>query len=883
MAIAASGAIDMDEFHVEAGGTSGDACSLNDADIRGLIDKDAGAAMAMNEWYGASASFYDYGIDQSCRFDAGDDPYLSKTYGSAGSSVDVWTVSWWMKLTNGSAKRRVIFGGGGTFGGGGNTATFISMGGSGVIPSVILQQYNSGTTVNVMATPLLRDESAWYHCVVRFDCTQSTATNRVRIYINGVESPAYTRYDGSTVLYPNQNVDSTLGGATEHYIAKGYADAGEANSEGCFYLADFNYCDGQSLAPSSFGELKSDIWIPKDTSGLTFGDNGFRMQFETSGTLGNDTSGNNNDYASSGVAATDQVPDSPTNNFCTLNPLYYLTASTHLSEGNLQLTHEATAHRANAGTMFSKTGKWYFEVHNKTDTAGQTIALGVGLQDITKNLTYATGADNYIFYCNHNNARTSLNTTASTLSTDGTHAPDAGDIVQVAYDADSGKIFFGVSNTYYAADAGADGNPATGANPSATLSTAIDYIPFVGVYNNEATANFGQDSSFAGAATAQGNADGNGIGDFYYTPPSGFLALCSANLPDPVATIDPNEDGSAQDYFNTVLYSGNSGTQAITGVGFQPDFTWSKVRNASDHHILVDSVRGDKALRSNGTNAEYDTGVSWQFNTDGFTMTGTTGELNYSGRTYATWNWKAGTSFSNDASSTSVGNTDSTGSVSTTSGFSMILWTGVADGSTRNIAHGLGAVPKMIIVKNRERAVNWAVYHEGIGNTKALHLDTSSAAVTDASGWWASTTPTSTVFTTGHGSAYRTGGGNVTEDFIAYCFAEVDGYSKIGSYTGNENNDGAFVYTGFRPAFILIKKVASGDWGIYDNKRLGYNEENAVLYPHGANAEENQSSRRIDLLSNGFKLRTNNVTFNDDSATIYMAFAEQPFKYANAR
>ena len=332
-----------------------------------------------------------------------------------------------------------------------------------------------------------------------------------------------------------------------------------------------------------------------------------------------------------------------------------------------------------------------------------------------------------------------------------------------------------------------------------------------------------------------------------------------------------------------MLYSGNSGTQAITGVGFQPDFTWSKVRNASDHHILVDSVRGDKALRSNGTNAEYDTGVSWQFNTDGFTMTGTTGELNYSGRTYATWNWKAGTSFSNDASSTGVGNTDSTGSVSTTSGFSMILWTGVADGSTRNIAHGLGAVPKMIIVKNRERAVNWAVYHEGIGNTKALHLDTTSAAVTDASGWWASTTPTSTVFTTGHGSAYRTGGGNVTEDFIAYCFAEVDGYSKIGSYTGNENNDGAFVYTGFRPAFILIKKVASGDWGIYDNKRLGYNEENAVLYPHGANAEENQSSRRIDLLSNGFKLRTNNVTFNDDSATIYMAFAEQPFKYANAR
>ena len=134
------------------------------------------------------------------------------------------------------------------------------------------------------------------------------------------------------------------------------------------------------------------------------------------------------------------MPDSPENNFATLNPLYYLTASTHLSEGNLQLTHEATAHRANAGTMFSKTGKWYFEVHNKTDTAASTVAIGVGLQDISKNLVYASGADNYIFYSNNNNARTALNTTVVTWSTDGTHAPDAGDIIQVAYDADSGKM-----------------------------------------------------------------------------------------------------------------------------------------------------------------------------------------------------------------------------------------------------------------------------------------------------------------------------------------------------------------------------------------------------------------------------------------------------------
>ena len=450
-----------------------------------------------------------------------------------------------------------------------------------------------------------------------------------------------------------------------------------------------------------------------------------------------------------------------------------------------------------------------------------------------------------------------------------------GNIVALAVDLDGGSVQFKLNNSNL-------GN-------AVSLQSGT-YFAFTGNGNSSIsgakiwTFNFGQDSSFAGAATAQGNADGNGIGDFYYAPPSGFLAMCTSNLPDPVETIDPAQGGSVQDYFNTVLYTGTGSTADITGVGFQPDWTWIKQRSGTFSHVLGDSVRGDnKFLSSNGTGAEETDDSKFRtFVSDGFQV-GDHNGVNQSSQTYASWNWKAGTSFSNDASATSVGNTDSSGSVNTDVGFSIILWTGVADGSTRNIAHGLGAVPKMIIVKNRERAVNWAVYHEGIGNTKALHLDTTSAAVTDASGWWASTTPTSTVFTTGHGSAYRTGGGNVTEDFIAYCFAEVDGYSKIGSYTGNGNADGTFAYLGFRPAWVIIKPITNETgWRIYDSKRLGYNVNNIAQYANDSGASDS-SANHIDLISNGFKMRRSNVSNTDGVIYIYMAFAEQPFKYTNAR
>jgi len=330
------------------------------------------------------------------------------------------------------------------------------------------------------------------------------------------------------------------------------------------------------------------------------------------------------------------------------------------------------------------------------------------------------------------------------------------------------------------------------------------------------------------------------------------------------------------DYFNTKLYSGNSSTQSITGVGFQPDFSWNKTRNAVDNHILVDSVRGDKVLRSNNAVAEYDTGVSWQFNSDGFTMTGTTGELNYSGRTYASWNWKAGTSFTNDASATGIGSIDSSGSVNTDAGFSIVSYTGNGTAGA-TIKHGLSTAPKVVLIKRRSVAGQWVMGHGSLGFTKFLELDLTGAAQTSTLRF-NDTAPTSSVFTVGSTADTNQNGTTL----IAYCFAEKTGYSKFGSYTGNGSTDGTFVYTGFKPAFVIYKGASgtgtTDNWEMIDNKRtdgtIG-NPKNEVLYPNLSNAEGVNTTDRLDLLSNGFKMRTGASDYNASGSTyIYMAFGQ---------
>jgi len=335
------------------------------------------------------------------------------------------------------------------------------------------------------------------------------------------------------------------------------------------------------------------------------------------------------------------------------------------------------------------------------------------------------------------------------------------------------------------------------------------------------------------------------------------------------------------DYFNTKLYTGNGGTQSITEVGFQPDFTWIKGRSYADDHALFDTIRGvTKILYSNEVNAEETYANSLTaFDSDGFSI-GSMAEVNTNSATLASWNWKAGTSFTNDASATGIGTIDSTGSVNDTAGFSIVSYTGT--GSAGTIKHGLSSVPYMMIIKKRNSATgsNWMVYHKSISGTGDGHiwLDLTNAKSTDINSW-NNTAPTSSVFSIGT----RTENNGSGDTFIAYCFAEKQGYSKFGSYTGNGNADGTFVYTGFKPAFVLLKN-ASGtyNWNMQDNKRDTFNPVDRHLAPNLTAAEAESSNYNVDFLSNGFKLRNNLTVWNASGANhIYMAFAEAPLVGSN--
>jgi hypothetical protein len=336
-------------------------------------------------------------------------------------------------------------------------------------------------------------------------------------------------------------------------------------------------------------------------------------------------------------------------------------------------------------------------------------------------------------------------------------------------------------------------------------------------------------------------------------------------------------------FMNATLYTGDGAnprviTNGASGASFQPDFLWLKNRSAGWGNTLQNSVVGASYLmQSNSTGAEvnqFQYGYTTSFNSNGFSVTtGSTDDYftNNSGENYVAWQWKAG----GTAVTNTSGTISSQVSTNTTSGFSVVGWTG--NGSVATIGHGLGVTPSFIFGKRRDGVSNWYVYHSSLGATKGMNLNSSDAAVTN-SGWWNNTAPTSSVFTMG---TYETNSGS---PFIAYCFAPIAGYSAFGSYTGNGSTDGPFVYTGFRPRFLLTRRSdAVESWRIGDSSRSPYNAVQLELFANLANAEENNSNP-IDYLSNGFKIRTSSSSHNASGGTyIYAAFAESPFKYSSAR
>ncbi len=794
-----------------------------------------------------SSGFYPHEIGNSARLNDGD--FYSRTP-SSSSNADTFTWSAWVKncvtaggylLSSGVASTREFL-------------IYFDSGNS----RLNVYQYNGGIDIQVITSMKFRDPSAWYHIVVAYDSPQSTASDRIKIYVNGEQQT-----DFATANYPAQGLGSRIGTTDVQDIGK---NAYNQNVYSDFYITEVNYISGSALTPASFGETKADTWIPKKYTG-SYGSHDYYLDFATRATDPIDASGQGNNWTDTNVVATDWMIDSPTNNWATLTSIGPRNAhygGPTLTQGNLTATSTSTSDWSDSeSTLFNHgdSGKWYYEVRMDSLDFGNSsgyVQFNIG------------GAYVWRYYGNSN----------TLISTGGSFTSLAdGDIVMLAVDQDNGKGYFGINGGWYNVSGAPD--PAAGTNPHTTF-TSIDKIGQVQIRSgsaaNTVTINFGQDSSFAGQATAQGNTDANGRGDFYYAPPAGFLALCSANLPDPVAAINPAVNNSPQDHFNTVLYTGNdSDPRSITGVGFQPDWVWIKARSAAYSHVLYDVLRGtgtSKALMANVTSPEntypeYHNISS--FDSDGFTIgvTSDNNVLNDNGVTNVAWNWKAGGS----GSSNSDGTITSTVSANTDVGFSVVTYDG---SSTGTVGHGLSSAPHIVIIKSRDASSGgywWTGTTIIDGSMDYFQLNDNNAKAD--SGY---SVPTSTVFS----NVTFTGSTNQ----VAYCFQNVEGFSKIGTYTGNGDADGPCINTGFRPAFVMIKRTdATDDWRMYDNKRSNYNDKTATLYANHALAEYTSAgANEIDTLSNGFKIRNTNNGYNADGGTyLYIAFAEMPFKYANAR
>jgi hypothetical protein len=801
-----------------------------------------------------------YTIDQSLRFNDNDSAYLSRTPSASGNRRK-WTWSGWVKKSSGNTST-----GNQLFGyqrlNSSNRDSFAFSG------SERLQyQLRVGGTVKCVGETdaVLRDASAWYHIVMSFDIDNATQNDRVKIYVNG-EQKSITF---STA--PVQSTDSFINSAVQHRMgvstdASDYLDG---------YMADVYFIDGQALGPEHFGYKDATYgdWRPTTyrdgNPNPDYGSNGFHLKFE-SGFIGTDSSPMGNDWTASNLSGTnDVVLDTPTNNFCTMNPLGF-TGSMSLSEGNLKGGGDNQNNvRAYSTFVIPSAGKWYCEFTEAS--AGYSGDFGLLDYDyIVANPTTISYSNAKTVYTGYYFIRE-----AATLTSDGTTSVGDGSagygfslqsVKGLAIDMDIGRAYFipdssGLTNSVYL-DFDETKQWVIGGHRTASFITeTFDFV-----------LNAGQDSSFAGNKTAQGNTDSNGYGDFYYAPPSGFLALCTANLPDPA--VVPGEN------FNTVLYTGDGTTnRSITGVGFQPDFVWGKERSASAHHTLVDAVRGLSSggrLRSNTTDAEdnLSNATLASFDSDGFTTGSSTNIFNTNSATFVAWNWKADNT---SGSSNTDGSITSTVAANADAGFSIVSYTGT--GSAATVGHGLSSAPEMVIVKGRNVAsTNWFIYTATQGATKYLDFSTGTGGTDSTS--WNNTAPTSSVFSVG--SSYYTNYSATT--YIAYCFHSVDGFSKFGSYTGNGSADGTFVYTGFRPAFVMVKATGlTTDWTVMDSKRNPENAVDIILFANSSSAEPGLQDR-IDILSNGFKARDTASGINNSGQTIiYMAFAENPFKRTNAR
>jgi len=819
-------------------------------------------------------------IDGSLRFNSGSSHYLSRTFSTGNRKTFTW--SGWVKLS-----KATVSGQGTTLfdaTAGTTTANMINF-----MDADQLRFIVGNGTAELKTTQLFRDLSAWYHIVAVLDTTiSSPSSDRMRLYINGVR---VVNFDIAT--YPSQDAVFTFNNNVSHELGRiNYSGSPYGYLPG--YLSQVYFIDGYAYDSSYFGftDPLTNTWRPKKlSSSVEFGTNGFYLPFDTDGAgtigIGTDRSGKGNHWTINNFVTTaagiqtnpNIMPDSPSgvsystaptsgigtttgmtkpSNYCTLNPLFRGAAGATYSNGNLSCnTGNANGHvRGNIGIT---TGKYYFEAVGTANVVSAGMIVGIVQEASTP--TYNIGGDGlgYGYFTDGLKANSGYTSYGSSWTT--------GDIIGVAFDATNGALTFyknGVSQGV--AFTGLFSSPYF---PAVSDTTSGDGVGF--------DINFGQKS-------------------FKYAPPAGFLPLCTANLPRPTIAR-PDQ------FVGIVTYTGNGGTQSLN-VGFKPDFVWIKNRDAGDHSGLFDSIRGPLyRIVSDYTYAStLRVNTLTSFNTNGFTV-GSAGEYNRLNERIVAWAWKAGGnsntynindigySTASAAGLTAGTITPTAASINTKSGFSIITWNG--SGASGTLSHGLGNTPGLIFLKGTssgEGSENWRTYHSALGtspsNTLFLNLTNASSSNTER----ISAVGTST-FTLSSGGAGVNASG---QSYIAYLWAEIPGFSKFGSYSGT-GVAGNFVYTGFRPKWIMIKNYIGGsisNWALVDSTRSFANVANHTLAANLANAESAfgggesvfGAGNKIDLVSNGFVLREGNAWGNESSTNyIYMAFAESPINYSRAR
>lgn len=835
-------------------------------------------AAGQNNWPG-------YQISRSVRLRSSASAYFSRTL-STPTNNKIWTFSCWFKrgqLTYGASGAS-----GALFFAPSSGSTFA---GIYFTPSDYINWYDAsgGATVYFLQiAPVFRDPSAWYHIVCAYDSTQATDSNRQKIYINGVQ---ITTFNSGGQTYVAQNTNGRFNSAVAH-------DIGKLSAAGPYYfdgqMTEINFIDGQALTPASFGvtDTVTGVWNPIRYTG-TYGNNGFYLNYSdnssnTATTIGKDYSGNGNNWTPNNISVTagttyDSMVDVPIGygsdtgvggelrgNYPTFNPIDVSTGSTAqtITQGNLTLFSSSSTRIDGAYSTFSvKSGKWYVEMTLTTRTNDYP---GVGWSSTSFNSTgsgwqYQAGTSS-----NPSGAsidpfgRLGLNATQSGGSYFGSGGTWAqGDIIQVAVDIDNKLIWFGKAGSWSGTAGNMNGNPATGTNGTSFSAQGGTEFKFQSCVGDSAKGdvNFGQRA-------------------FSYTAPTGFQALCTQNLPTPTISNGAN-------YMAATIWTGTgTNPRTFTGLAFKPDLIWNKSRSNNGYGALWDSVRGGtKALQTYSPTDENTIGDAGgsitSFNSDGATFAnGSVNDswFNSSAVTYVNWQWKAsGSTVSNTA-----GSITSTVNANTTAGFSILTYTGNGTvGAT--VGHGLGVTPGMVIVKSRSTSQDWPMkilpYMTG---GQRLELNTTNASTTEAAGsgsLWNATNPNSTVITLGNQAMTNANG----TTYVAYCWAQITGYSAFGSYTGNGSSDGPFVYCGFRPRWVMVKDTVNVTyWILCDSSRNTYNVVDGDLYPNASFAEAADPS--FDFLANGFKVRKAGGNFNNSgAATIYAAFAENPFNISRAR